>query len=128
MPPCPFLPQPPRAITHEDMHALGADRGVRFYETVLGYAQSLWLDGFPAKALLLISRGLSCWLPDVSLVQPWAPYCAVAWILRNRPEGRFFGNPRWHYQHLATRMVEPNKQLRTWRAWACWYLAKQILS
>jgi GNAT superfamily N-acetyltransferase len=24
-------------------------------------------------------------------------------------------------------MVEPNKELRTWRAWACWYLAKEIL-
>jgi hypothetical protein len=23
--------------------------------------------------------------------------------------------------------VEPHKELRTWRAWACWYLAKEIL-
>lgn len=37
------------------------------------------------------------------------------------------GNPRRHYQHLATRMVAPHKELRTWRAWACWYLAKEVL-
>jgi GNAT superfamily N-acetyltransferase len=42
-------------------------------------------------------------------------------------EGQFIGNPRRHWQHLATRMVEPNKELRTWRAWACWYLAKTVL-
>jgi GNAT superfamily N-acetyltransferase len=24
-------------------------------------------------------------------------------------------------------MVEPHKELRTWRAWACWYLAKELL-
>jgi GNAT superfamily N-acetyltransferase len=47
--------------------------------------------------------------------------------MHQRPEGRFMGNPRRHYQHLATRMVAPHKDLRTWRAWACWYLAKEVL-
>ena len=39
----------------------------------------------------------------------------------------FIGNPRRHWQHLATRMVEPRKQLRTARAWGCWYLSRLVL-
>ena len=125
--PCPFLPVPDRAYTHEDIHALGKDRSERFYHTALHYAQTLWLTGFPAKSLLLINRALSCYLPGVSLLAQEKPYHAKAWILVNRPEDRFIGNPRRHYQHLATRMVPPHKELRTWRAWGCWYLAKQVL-
>ena len=114
---------------------LGRDRSARFYDAAMNYAQTLWLHGFPAKSLLLINRALSCNLPDVSLTHrptdppahSAAPYQAKAWILINRPPDKFIGNPRRHYQHLATRMVEPHKQLRTWRAWACWYIAKQLL-
>ncbi len=126
--PCPFLLPQERVFTHYDIHTLGSDRSKTFYDTALNYAQSLWLAGFPAKALLLISRSLSCNLPDVRLNGDAKPYHAVAWILQCRPDGRFIGNPRRHFQHLATRMVEPHKELRTWRAWACWYLAKQVLS
>ncbi len=64
--PCPFLPRPDRVYNHEDLHALGADRGELFHDCALKYAQSLWLSGFPAKALLLINRALSCNLPAVS--------------------------------------------------------------
>ena len=46
--PCPFLPTVERRITSDDIHNLGADRGEQFYTTALAYAQSLWLDGFPA--------------------------------------------------------------------------------
>lgn len=126
--PCPFLPCPSREFTHRDISALDHDRGARFYETALNYAQALWLRGFPAKALLLITRGLSCSLPGVSLNAAAKPYHAKKWILINRPADRFIGNPRRHYQHLATRMVEPHRELRIWRAWACWYLARQVLS
>jgi GNAT superfamily N-acetyltransferase len=125
---CPFLPSQARVFTHEDIHALGADRSNIFYDTAVNYAQSLWLAGFPAKALLLINRALSCNLSDVRLNGEAKPYHAVAWILQCRPDGRFIGNPRRHFQHLATRMVEPHKELRTWRAWACWYLVKQLLN
>jgi GNAT superfamily N-acetyltransferase len=128
MSPCPFLPQPNRCFTHTDLHALGADRGPRFYSAALNYAQSLWLAGFPAKSLLLINRAFACSLPGVALNDTAAPYRAITWILQRRPENSFIGNPRRHYQHLATRMVEPHKELRTWRAWGCWYLARQILS
>lgn len=127
---CPFLPDEGRVFTAADIHALGHDRSGRFFVTALSYAQTLWLHGFPAKALLLVNRALSCHLPDVSF-QPStgspAPYHAKAWIIHHRPAGKFIGNPRRHYQHLATRMVEPHKELRTWRAWACWYLAKELL-
>jgi GNAT superfamily N-acetyltransferase len=131
---CPYLPAIGRRFTAEDIHALGVDRSERFYSTAMGYAQSLWLDGFPAKALLLVNRALSCVLSELPLKpqaeerEPSAaPYHAKAWIMHYRPPDKFIGNPRRHYQHLATRMVEPDKELRTWRAWACWYLAKEVL-
>jgi GNAT superfamily N-acetyltransferase len=126
--PCPFLPQINRRYSADEIHALGRDRSATFYHTALHYAQSLWLEGFPAKSLLLVNRALSCHLPEVSLQsEGFRPYHAVAWILQHRPEGQFIGNPRRHYQHLATRMVDPHKTLRTWRAWACWYLSKHLL-
>jgi len=125
--PCPFLPVPDREYHASDITRFGNERSIAFYNVALHYAQTHWLTGFPAKALLLINRALSCYLPEVSLLVEEKPYHAVAWILKNRPEDRFIGNPRRHYQHLATRMVEPHKELRVWRAWACWYLAKAIL-
>ncbi len=111
------------------MEALGQERGPLFYETALMYAQSLWRQGFPAKSLLLCSRAMAADLHhgDEVLRRVPLPYQAVAWLLVNRQEGQFFGNPRLHFQHLASRMVEPKKELRTWRAWACWYLAKELL-
>lgn len=130
--PCPYLPMPTRVLTSDDIHALGSDRSARFYDIAMEYAQVLWLAGFPAKALLLVNRALGCRLPEVSL-KPGdggvkaAPYHAKAWLLWHRKPELFVGNPRRHYQHLATRMVEPHKELRTWRAWACWYLAKELL-
>ena len=125
---CPFLPVPDRDHTHHDVLGLGHDRSERFYQTTLYYGQTLWLEGFPAKAILQVNRAFSTYLPDVSLNTDFArPYHAKAWILIHRPADRFIGNPRRHYQHLATRMVEPHKELRTWRAWACWYLARLVL-
>ena len=51
------------------------------------------------------------------------PYEAMFWVLSSKREGDFVGNPRRHFQHLATRMVEPRRELRSWRAWACWVFA-----
>lgn len=137
---CPFLPNPDRRFTADDIHALGTDRSERFYTTAMSYAQTLWLDGFPAKSLLLVNRAFSCVIPEVPLLRAKLPpgsgepgyygvmpYHAKAWIMQQRPADRFIGNPRRHYQHLATRMVGPHQELRTWRAWACWYLAKELL-
>lgn len=128
-PPCPHLPDVERLYDHRDLEALGGERGPLFYETALKYAQSNWRTGFPAKSILLINRSLSLPLPggEPALARWPLSYQALAWIMQHRVEGQFIGNPRRHWQHLATRMVEPNKDLRTWRAWACWYLAKTML-
>jgi GNAT superfamily N-acetyltransferase len=122
MSPCPHLPAIERAYSAADITALGHDRGPAFHDTCLCYAQSLWLAGFPAKSILLLNRALG--VPDPGL-EP--PYRAIDWILRNRVADQFIGNPRLHWQHYATRMNDTHKELRTWRAWACWLLAFQIL-
>lgn len=129
--PCPHLPLPAEPLTHLIMAPFRKDRGPDFYKTALTYAGSLWLQGLPARSLLLINRALSADLQgdEAILDTRPLPYAAVRWILENRPdeEAHFIGNPRRHYQHLATRMVPPRKTQRTWRAWACWALAAQVL-
>lgn len=128
-PPCPLLPEENRHYDHTDIEALNHERGPLFYETALHYAQSLWREGFPARSILIINRALSLPLKaGEPILAKWPlPYAALVWIMQNRVEGQFIGNPRRHWQHLATRMVGPDKELRTWRAWACWYLAKTVL-
>lgn len=127
--PNPFLPNVERPYTHHDMELLGHDRGPAFFETSLCYAQSLWRSGFPAKSLLLCNRALMVHA-DVSrevLDRLELPYKAVAWLLIHRPAAQFIGNPRFHYQHLASRLTGAHRELQVWRAWACWYLAKELL-
>jgi hypothetical protein len=124
--PCPFLPIPDLPISAASIAALGTHRGPEFYLTALTYAQSLWLEGLPARALLLINRAMGCDLaPADPILSAWPiPYHAVAWILLHHHPDHFIGNPRRHWQHLATRMVEPRRDLRSSRAWACWYLSR----
>ena len=128
--PCPLLPVPEQPITARDSKALGSDRGVQFYRLCLEYAQTKWQADLPAQALLQLNRAMSADLSgeeDVLSEYP-VPYQAVAWMLRARPDRRgvFFGNPRRHWQHYATRMSGPRSEVRMWRAWACWFLAKKI--
>ncbi len=125
--PCPFLPNPPRPVKAKDVNDMGRDRGEKFYWLTLDYAQVRWLERHPAHTLLMLNRALTCNLPDISLNGAVKPYHAVAWILQHRPPELFIGNPRRHWQHLATRMTPPFKDLRTWRAWACWYLSCRAL-
>lgn len=127
--PHPLLPAIDRLYKADEINAFGKDRGPLFYETCHLYAQSLWRTGFPAKCILLLNRALSCPLASGEAVfeRLPLPYQAMAWLLIHRPADQFIGNPRRHWQHLATRMVEPHKDLRTWRAWACWYIAKEVL-
>lgn len=124
--PCPYLPEVDRVWKSADVSTLGEDRGPAFYEASLQYAQSQWRCGLPGQALLQINRSFVCALKTEEMRWPSA-YKAVAWLLAQRREGQFIGNPRRHFQHLATRMVEPNKELRTWRAWACWDIARSML-
>ncbi|NNE90629.1 MAG: hypothetical protein HKN23_03195 [Verrucomicrobiales bacterium] len=104
------------------------NRGADFYRQALCCAQSLWLQGVPAQALLQLNRAFGSDLPagEPVLQSHPLPYAAMAWIMQNREEDRFIGNPRRHFQHYATRMNEPRKELRTWRAWGCWAFACRI--
>src|SRR5436190_2193468 len=127
--PCPLLPVPHGPLTAACLAHLSSDRNTGFYEAALLYSQSLWLQGYPARAILLLNRAMGCDLTDAaSVLSRWPlPYKAAAWMLRNHLPEHFVGNPRRHWQHLATRMVEPRKELRTWRAWACWRMACILL-
>ena len=122
---CPFLPTSKEPLSARDLREVGADRGPRFYLLALTCAQSLWLRGLPAQAILLMNRAFSASLSgsEPELLQWPLPYGAMRWVMINRTEDQFIGNPRRHFQHLATRMVEPRRELRSWRAWACWHIA-----
>ena len=127
--PCPHLPEIDRPLRAAEMKVFGKeDRGPDFYRRALECAQSLWFQGLPAQSLLQINRALSADLAgdEPVLAELPLPYAAANWVMRHRRAGDFIGNPRRHYQHLATRMVEPRKAQRAWRAWACWALACEI--
>ena len=126
--PCPWLPVPEQPLDSGATKVFGKNRGADFYLAALNYAQSLWLQGYPARSLLLINRALGADLDkDEPILSQWPlPYAAAAWVMQNRLEDQFIGNPRRHYQHLASRMVAPRKELRTWRAWACWLMACRV--
>ena len=103
--------------------------GPDFYLTALRYGHYLWLRGRCARALLSIDRALLADLQgDESVLQDWPfPYRVIHWFLEHHPPGVFIGNPRVHYQHLADRMPEPRRLQRQWRAWAGWYIARQVM-
>ena len=124
--PCPLLPEVERVWRASDVTRFGDERSPAFYEASLCYAQSQWRCGFPAQAILQINRSFACTLSTHQMNWPLA-YDAIAWLITHRREGQFVGNPTRHFQHLATRMVEPNKELRSWRAWACWHLSRSLL-
>ncbi|MDF1825264.1 MAG: hypothetical protein P1U68_11520 [Verrucomicrobiales bacterium] len=125
---CPFLPVVAEPLRAASMKQCGRERGECFYLLALQCAQSLWRQGLPAQAMLLLNRAFSADLKgDEAVLTDWPlPYAAMAWIMKNRRDHDFVGNPRRHFQHLATRMVEPRRELRSWRAWACWWYACQI--
>lgn len=131
LPACPFLP-PIDAGAELDwrlLNTLGSDRGARFYERCLMYAQFLWIRGQAARAILAADRAL---LADLAGDEPILrrqplPYRPLAWMISHAPPGVFIGNPRVHYQHLADRVREPRRAQRSARAWACWHLARAVL-
>lgn len=127
--PCPHLPAIDAPLRAVEMRVFGkGERGPAFYRRALECAQSLWLQGLPAQSLLQINRAMGADLAgDETVLVEWPiPYASAEWVMRNRRESDFIGNPRRHYQHLATRMVEPRKTQRSWRAWACWAIACEI--
>ena len=127
---CPFLPPSPQVTRPIDTRHLreSADRGA-YYIAALTCAQSLWLEGNPAQAILQLNHALGVDLAaaDPALVQWTLPYQAKIWLFTRRHEEGFMGNPTRHYQHLASRMSGPMKELRSWRAWACFHLSERVL-
>ncbi len=126
---CPYLPSVESPLSAAAMREVRDDAyGARFYEQALKCGQSLWLQGLPAQALLMFNRAFGADLTgDESILEQWPlPYAASAWVMKQRAEDQFIGNPRRHFQHLATRMVEPRKAQRSARAWACWMMACRV--
>lgn len=131
MPPCPHLPTVRRRwspVALAGFRGRPLDGG--FYCMALCCAQSRWIEGLPAQAILMIDRAL--------LAEPGAsagmlsvvplPYAGLAWILRHAPASGFLGNPRRHFQHLATRMGWGGlRDRRIARAWACWAISRAVL-
>ncbi|BCU76226.1 hypothetical protein [Luteolibacter sp. LG18] len=130
--PCPHLPD--IGVDSHPASRLAAyrdgERGADFYRQALHCGQSRWLEKLPAQALLMLNRAMGaslCHRRDATVLADHPiPYQAVGWILRRDDGGGFLGNPRRHYQHLATRMSGWDIERRTARAWACWVLAKHV--
>lgn len=130
-PPCPWLPEAGQVHDFTITRRHGTDRGPAFYQDALGYAQSQWISGKPAQALLQLNKA---WMADLFgheavLAEHPPPYRALAWILRccMAENCGYLGNPVRHFQHLASRMSGPRAEIRSWRAWLCMHLAERIL-
>lgn len=130
-PACPWLPAVAEIHDFAITRRHGEARGAEFYLDALRYAQSQWLAGKPAQAVLQLNKS---WMADLSgggpvlLANP-PPYRALAWILEMAAAGNcgYLGNPVRHFQHLASRISGPRAQIRSWRAWACFHLAESVL-
>lgn len=101
-----------------------------YYHACLCYAQSLWRVGKPAQAILQLNKAFMADLggePGM-ILQSWPPpYAVLVWMLRSRGERDFIGNPVRHFQHLATRVSGERREIRAWRAWACFHLSRRVL-
>lgn len=129
LPACPLLPEVTEPLGHMVTRAHAPAKCGRFYEATLRYAQSLWREGKPAQAILQLNKAFMAGLrgdEEVLLRHP-PPYEALMWILANRPADAFIGNPVRHFQHLATRVSGERRELRSWRAWACFHLSRSVL-
>jgi len=125
-PACPWLPEVSGRLGVESMTAFRGNKGADFHHAALCYAQSLWLEGKPAQAILQINKSFTA---DLENTGGLFAYHALVWIMREGADGGagFMGNPARHFQHLATRMSGPRAEIRSWRAWACFHLAEGIL-
>lgn len=128
-PACPLLPEVTHPHGHMVTRAHAGQKGERYYLATLCYAQSLWREGKPAQAILQLNKGfMADLLGDEKVLAKWPPpYAVLVWFLKNAPADRFMGNPVRHFQHLATRVSGPRKEIRAWRAWACFHLARRVL-
>ncbi len=120
---CEVLPEPHESIVHGALLKFGLLRNEAFYMAALQLAHRLVRESKAGRALLLLDRAMSVTLSDP--LKPWpVPYAVVAWILNAATARELGGNPRIHYEHLATRVR--GSKLRQWRAWACWAIACKL--
>jgi hypothetical protein len=127
--PCPLLPEVTHPHGHMVTRAHAPEKGERYYFATLCYAHSLWREGKPAQAILQLNKAFMADLQgnEQVLIDHPPPYAVLRWFLENRPADRFLGNPVRHFQHLATRVSGERKEIRAWRAWACFHLSRRIL-
>lgn len=130
-PACPWLPEVRERHDFTLTRRHGAEKGAAFYQDALRYAQSRWVSGKPAQAVLQLNKA---WMADLPTDHPVlasdpAPYLALVWMLRQAASGDcgYLGNPVRHFQHLASRMSGPRAEIRAWRAWLCFHLAERVL-
>lgn len=130
-PACPWLPEISEIHDFTLTRRHGREKGADFYQDALRYAQSLWISGKPAQAVLQLDKA---WMADLPAEHPVfvsspAPYQALVWILRTAASGDrgYLGNPVRHFQHLASRMSGPQSGIRSWRAWLCFHIAERVV-
>lgn len=130
-PPCPFLPMVSEIHDFSLTRRHAGDKGPGFYQDALRYAQSQWISGKPAQAILQLDKA---WMADLQRDDPELlefppPYEALVWILRqcSANDCGYLGNPVRHFQHLASRMSGPRAVIRSWRAWCCLHIAERVL-
>jgi hypothetical protein len=128
--PCLWLPPVDGRLGPESTRCF-AVKGEAYYLAALRYSQSLWLEGKPAQAILQLNKA---WMADLkgdepAVVEYPPPYRALVWMLERIRGGGlgFSGDPLRHFQHLASRMSGPRAEIRSWRAWACFWLSVRIL-
>lgn len=131
-PACPWLPEVGEIHDFSITRSHGEAKGGGFYLDALRYAQSQWLVGKPAQAILQLNKA---WMADLSggdpvLLSHPPPYRALVWILEmaSTRDSGYLGNPVRHFQHLASRMSGPRAETRSWRAWICLHLAEKALN
>jgi hypothetical protein len=130
-PACPWLPAVTEIHDFSVTRRHGGAKGAEFYRDALAYAQSQWISGKPAQAILQLDKA---WMADLAndcavLASHPPPYQALRWILRQAADASrgYLGNPARHFQHLASRMSGPRAEVRTWRAWLCMHIAEEEL-
>ena len=121
---CPLLPRPLARMSWRDLESAHDD--AELYLNCLRYAQQLWQDNLPARALLAVDRALYCDIPagHPLLAEHPLPYAVIRWMIAADSGEAFTGNARVHYQHLADRVRGPRQAVKRWRAWAGWALAR----
>ena len=127
--PCPELPPVAEVLTASVTAVFGRNYNHDFYHASLRYAQSLWLEGKAAQALLQLNKAFMADLRGgEQILAAWPlPYAAKRWVMSHCPGSDFLGNPVRHYQHLARRVCGMGAGLRRWRAWGCFHLAVKVL-